>query len=174
MPLGSLAGQKSCLLTRRLSPAPVSIPSGWMNSGQGHTAHLQDDPVLSGFPAHWADQTQQIPAIAESLQLSVLGNVSGPRLFSSFLTSGHWQTGTSAVGLVERATGPQCSLYSPVTRGFCGECGGGLKSLGLAAAPHQEADLQSTKGRQLPVFLASTAQTHSFPGQLNLRTNNWR
>lgn len=40
----------------------------------------------------------------------------------------------------------------------------------LAAAPHREADLHSIKGRQLPEFLASAAQTHSFPGQLNFRT----
>ena len=43
----------------------------------------------------------------------------------------------------------------------------------LAAAPHREADLQSIKGRQLPEFLASTAQTHSFPGQLNFRTKEF-
>lgn len=74
----------------------------------------------------------------------------------------------------ERATGP-CSLCSPGTWGCCGiRNGEGDQVFKTCYSSHQEADLQSFKGRQLLVFLASTGQTHRFPGQVNSKQKNSR
>lgn len=108
MPLGSLESQRPCHLSHRLPlyPCPPLV-DGWTpaKDTQPISRMTQFSPVL---PTHWEGHTQQTPATAEHLHLSVLGNVCDLRLVSSLLTSGLC---TSAAGLVGEGNWAQLGLF---------------------------------------------------------------
>lgn len=52
--------------------------------------------------------------------------------------------------------------------------GKGDQSFETCYSSHQDADLQSIKGRQLPIFLTSIGQTHRFPDQVKFRRKEFK
>ena len=137
-------------------------PNGWMNTCQGYTAHLQDDPVLPRSPNSLGrpDSTNSCHSRVPTPPCSwkcvwFEAGLKPPYLW--VLTAVYLKPGRR--GQLGPSVHVQTS-YRKVLQGM----GGGPKFLRPAAAPQQKADLQSIKARQLQVFLASTAQAHNILG----------
>lgn len=79
------------------------------------------------------------------------------------------------MGQVERAIGPsvpcEAQLHEAAVALRKGE---GNRAFETCYSSHQDADLQSIKDRQLPIFLTSTGQTHRFPDQVKFRRKEFK